>query len=259
LASSTSVIGSPRAPSPRSNASASSRRCRAGRCPWSQDSTGRGATIAGSANFIGAESCLAIRQRDAYQTRHTFAMLALMASANPMWVARQLGHVDAQDDLGALRPLDPRRRWRPRARQGRGLLHAEIARAEKAWCRQLVPRVPQTIAKVLNHGGWGGIRTHGEVAPTPVFKTGALNRSATHPNPCRRCHMRRHYGGQRSASFRAELGFDPAGERVEEGHEELTRALLRKLALRVEQSLGAADIGLWLLQRRHVEEYERLA
>jgi DNA-binding transcriptional LysR family regulator len=32
------------------------------------------------------------------------------------------------------------------------------------------------------NGGWGGIRTHGELAPTPVFKTGALNRSATHPS-----------------------------------------------------------------------------
>ncbi len=30
-------------------------------------------------------------------------------------------------------------------------------------------------------GGWGGIRTHGALARTPVFKTGALNRSATHP------------------------------------------------------------------------------
>ena len=30
-------------------------------------------------------------------------------------------------------------------------------------------------------GGWGGIRTHDRVAPMPVFKTGALNRSATHP------------------------------------------------------------------------------
>ena len=30
-------------------------------------------------------------------------------------------------------------------------------------------------------GGWGEIRTHGELAPTPVFKTGALNHSATHP------------------------------------------------------------------------------
>ena len=31
-------------------------------------------------------------------------------------------------------------------------------------------------------GGWGGIRTHGELAPTAVFKTAALNRSATHPD-----------------------------------------------------------------------------
>jgi hypothetical protein len=34
----------------------------------------------------------------------------------------------------------------------------------------------------LSHiGGWGGIRTHGALAGTPVFKTGALNHSATHP------------------------------------------------------------------------------
>ena len=30
-------------------------------------------------------------------------------------------------------------------------------------------------------GGWGGIRTHGGLAPTAVFKTAALNHSATHP------------------------------------------------------------------------------
>src|SRR5450432_4163776 len=30
-------------------------------------------------------------------------------------------------------------------------------------------------------GGGGGIRTHGTVTSTPVFKTGALNRSATPP------------------------------------------------------------------------------
>jgi hypothetical protein len=30
-------------------------------------------------------------------------------------------------------------------------------------------------------GGRGGIRTHGTLAGTPVFKTGALNRSATLP------------------------------------------------------------------------------
>ena len=32
-------------------------------------------------------------------------------------------------------------------------------------------------------GGWGEIRTHGELAPTAVFKTAALNHSATHPIP----------------------------------------------------------------------------
>ena len=31
-------------------------------------------------------------------------------------------------------------------------------------------------------GGWGGIRTHEGLAPLPVFKTGAFNRSATHPH-----------------------------------------------------------------------------
>ena len=32
-----------------------------------------------------------------------------------------------------------------------------------------------------NTGGEGGIRTHGTLARTPVFKTGAFNRSATSP------------------------------------------------------------------------------
>jgi hypothetical protein len=31
------------------------------------------------------------------------------------------------------------------------------------------------------NGGGGGIRTHGTLSRTPVFKTGALNRSATPP------------------------------------------------------------------------------
>ena len=31
-------------------------------------------------------------------------------------------------------------------------------------------------------GGWGEIRTHGRDEPTSVFKTGALNRSATLPS-----------------------------------------------------------------------------
>jgi hypothetical protein len=34
---------------------------------------------------------------------------------------------------------------------------------------------------IAEDGGWGGIRTHGALARTAVFKTAALNRSATHP------------------------------------------------------------------------------
>ena len=34
---------------------------------------------------------------------------------------------------------------------------------------------------IVPNGGWGGIRTPGALASTPVFKTGAINHSATHP------------------------------------------------------------------------------
>ena len=37
---------------------------------------------------------------------------------------------------------------------------------------------------VRHPSGWGGIRTPGSLTTTPVFKTGALNRSATHPDQC---------------------------------------------------------------------------
>ena len=37
---------------------------------------------------------------------------------------------------------------------------------------------------IMPIGGWGGIRTPGALAGTPVFKTGALNHSATHPKSC---------------------------------------------------------------------------
>ena len=37
----------------------------------------------------------------------------------------------------------------------------------------------------LGGGGWGGIRTLDTASRMPVFKTGAFNRSATHPSSCR--------------------------------------------------------------------------
>ena len=42
-----------------------------------------------------------------------------------------------------------------------------------------VSRLKRCDKKVI--GGWGGIRTHEELAPLAVFKTAAFNRSATHP------------------------------------------------------------------------------
>ncbi len=49
-------------------------------------------------------------------------------------------------------------------------------------------RPPDITVKILinnnNHevsGGGGGIRTHGGLSPTPVFKTGAFDHSATPP------------------------------------------------------------------------------
>lgn len=37
-----------------------------------------------------------IRDRRAYQTRHTYATTALMAGANPTYIARQMGHKSAK-------------------------------------------------------------------------------------------------------------------------------------------------------------------
>jgi integrase len=37
---------------------------------------------------------MGIRERHCYQTRHTYATLNLMAGANPMWLAKQMGHAN---------------------------------------------------------------------------------------------------------------------------------------------------------------------
>src|SRR6185312_4861833 len=60
-------------------------------------------------------------------------------------------------------------------------------------------------------GGRGGIRTHERVAPLPVFKTGALNRSATHPRTERFVARSR---GQPTIHRRPAYTDSPAGRRV---------------------------------------------
>jgi hypothetical protein len=44
-----------------------------------------------------------------------------------------------------------------------------------------VYRISGKISLSQNFCGEGGIRTHGTLAGTPVFKTGAINHSATSP------------------------------------------------------------------------------
>ena len=44
------------------------------------------------------------------------------------------------------------------------------------------PRRQHVAPVFTNSGGGGEIRTHGQLALSPVFKTGALNRSATPPS-----------------------------------------------------------------------------
>lgn len=45
-----------------------------------------------SVYWIPSLTAVKLHHRTAYQCRHTFATLNLMAGANPMWVARQMGH-----------------------------------------------------------------------------------------------------------------------------------------------------------------------
>ena len=44
-----------------------------------------------------------------------------------------------------------------------------------------MPRLPTFLPLLWVTGGWSGIRTHGTLTRTAVFKTAALNRSAIHP------------------------------------------------------------------------------
>ena len=48
-------------------------------------------------------------------------------------------------------------------------------------CRQFNIKVNLNNDLGYFYGGGGGIRTHGRLSPTSVFKTGAFNHSATPP------------------------------------------------------------------------------
>ena len=70
--------------------------------------------------WVSALKACGMRQRDAYQTRHTCISLWLMAGLNAMWVARQAGHSSPQMTFSRYG------RWIARADAGR-----EIAKFEQ--------------------------------------------------------------------------------------------------------------------------------
>ncbi|MFX3658311.1 MAG: tyrosine-type recombinase/integrase [bacterium] len=56
--------------------------------PWKDDQAIR------KRYWYPALDALGLRRRNPYQTRHTFASQLLMAGANPLYVANQMGHKD---------------------------------------------------------------------------------------------------------------------------------------------------------------------
>jgi hypothetical protein len=101
---------------------------------------------------------------------------ALMPSLLPEWPIDCI-------ELAPARPRTPGRvmnglpRRRPIAPFVRRLRLSQILHRRR--CR--LPNCLRTRS-AANDGGWGGIRTHEGCDPLPVFKTGAFNRSATHPH-----------------------------------------------------------------------------
>ena len=83
-----------------------------------------------------------------------------------------------------------------------------VPEAEPKAKRRQPDRPPHPNGPPLGPGGGGGIRTHGTLASTPVFKTGAFNRSATPPWSGRyvarfswRAGLAEWFGGANGASF----------------------------------------------------------
>ena len=60
---------------------------------------------------------------------------------------------------------------------------ANSEKARKCWAFKAMPSGAYESSFVVN-GGEGGIRTHGTLARSPVFKTGAFDHSATSPLTC---------------------------------------------------------------------------
>ena len=86
-------------------------------------------------------------------------------------------------DVPGLTPAGPALRamgWWDRASEQRVLIRWAPWWGAIPFCHKMLNDIRLFID---THGGGGGIRTHGRLAPSPVFKTGAIDRSATPPAP----------------------------------------------------------------------------
>ena len=93
-----------------------------------------------------------LRYREPYQTRHTFATLALMAGANPTWIARQMGHANAQMLFRVYAKwIDGADKSREREKLNAGFRHDSATKP---------PRFPENAEQsIYLAGGERGIRT----------------------------------------------------------------------------------------------------
>ena len=58
---------------------------------------------------------------------------------------------------------------------------AKLPKSADGWIISKNPKILFLNTFIEMDGGGGGIRTHGRLSPTSVFKTGAFNHSATPP------------------------------------------------------------------------------
>lgn len=92
---------------------------------------------------------LGIRMRRAYQTRHTYATNALMAGANPAYIAQQLGHANAKMLFTVYA------KWIYTADRGR-----EKAKMERVLQGNLTHKKPTTSGEPVNTGRHDWARTN---------------------------------------------------------------------------------------------------
>jgi integrase len=93
---------------------------------------------------------LGLRQRDAYQTRHTYATVSLMGGVNIAYIAKQLGHTKVTTTLNTYA------RWIEDADKGREAAKLDALFAAGQLAGQLRGKSGATGGDVRDEGGDGG-------------------------------------------------------------------------------------------------------